>query len=217
MIHVAVSAPAPAVRAGLLALLGEDEEIELVWEAAWLEEVNDLPTEPDVLVVVDTAFVSDESSVRTEMEGLLLSYGSAAILLLTTGEETSLDRLLPGMHNRAWGILPLDCSAEELLAAVKSLHLGLLVGAPSLLQKLMITPSQEGEPLSDLTADALTERELQVLQLLAQGLANKQIAATLGISEHTVKFHVSGIYSKLGASSRTEAVRLGVRQGLIVL
>ncbi len=62
-----------------------------------------------------------------------------------------------------------------------------------------------------------TERELQVLELLAQGLANKQIALALGISEHTVKFHLSGIYTKLGASSRTEAVRLGVRQGLILL
>jgi DNA-binding CsgD family transcriptional regulator len=65
--------------------------------------------------------------------------------------------------------------------------------------------------------EPLTEREAEVLQLLAQGLANKQIAITLGISEHTVKFHVSGIYAKLGATNRTEAVRLGVRQGLIVL
>jgi DNA-binding NarL/FixJ family response regulator len=56
-----------------------------------------------------------------------------------------------------------------------------------------------------------------VLQLLAQGLANKQIALTLGISEHTVKFHISGVYSKLGATNRTEAVRLGVRKGLVVL
>jgi DNA-binding NarL/FixJ family response regulator len=69
------------------------------------------------------------------------------------------------------------------------------------------------EPL----ADPLTEREAEVLQRVAQGLANKQIAAALTISEHTVKFHVSAIYTKLGATSRTEAVRLGVRKGLIIL
>jgi DNA-binding NarL/FixJ family response regulator len=65
--------------------------------------------------------------------------------------------------------------------------------------------------------EQLTARELQVLQLLARGLANKQIALQMGISEHTVKFHVSSIYARLGVSSRTEAVRLGVQQGLVIL
>jgi len=64
---------------------------------------------------------------------------------------------------------------------------------------------------------ALTPRETEVLQLLAQGLANKQIALALGISEHTIKFHVSSIYAKLGVGNRTEAVRVGARQGLILL
>jgi DNA-binding NarL/FixJ family response regulator len=86
------------------------------------------------------------------------------------------------------------------------------------LVELLLTPGvRDAELLGEAPIEALTERELQVLQLLAQGLANKQIAITLGISDHTVKFHVSGIYAKLGAASRTEAVRLGVRQGLIVL
>jgi NarL family two-component system response regulator YdfI len=65
--------------------------------------------------------------------------------------------------------------------------------------------------------EPLTARETEVLQHLAQGLANKQIAALLSISEHTVKFHVSSIYSKLGAANRTEAVRIGARRGLILL
>jgi len=78
---------------------------------------------------------------------------------------------------------------------------------------LLDAPLQGEEQL----VEPLTEREAEVLQLLAQGLANKQIALTLSISEHTVKFHVSGIYAKLGATNRTEAVRLGVRQGLIIL
>jgi DNA-binding NarL/FixJ family response regulator len=65
--------------------------------------------------------------------------------------------------------------------------------------------------------EELTEREMEVLELLADGLANKQIALELEISEHTVKFHVSSIYTKLGAANRTEAVRIGARLGLIVL
>ena len=65
--------------------------------------------------------------------------------------------------------------------------------------------------------EALTPRELEVLEVLAQGLSNRSIAARLAISEHTVKFHVSSIFAKLGAENRTDAVRRGVRLGLIAL
>jgi DNA-binding NarL/FixJ family response regulator len=71
-------------------------------------------------------------------------------------------------------------------------------------------------PLAEL-AEALTPRESEVLQMLASGLANKEIAARLTISEHTVKFHVASILGKLGAGSRTEAVSLGIRRGLVLL
>ena len=78
----------------------------------------------------------------------------------------------------------------------------------------------EGEPSSrpvtDL-AEELTPRETEVLQMLANGLANKAIAARLSISEHTVKFHVASILGKLGAGSRTEAVTLGIRRGIVLL
>lgn len=75
------------------------------------------------------------------------------------------------------------------------------------------TIANQEDPL----VDPLTDREAEVLQLLARGMANKQIALELGISEHTVKFHISSIYTKLGAGNRTEAVRLGVRRGLVLL
>jgi DNA-binding NarL/FixJ family response regulator len=110
-----------------------------------------------------------------------------------------------------------EASAEELAAAVNALSEGLLVGAPALVGPLLVrlpaTREIEDAPL----VEPLTERELEVLQGLARGLANKQLAMLLGISEHTVKFHVSAIYSKLGATNRTEAVRLGVHQGFVVL
>jgi DNA-binding NarL/FixJ family response regulator len=109
---------------------------------------------------------------------------------------------------RVWGVLPTDASAEELTAAVHALSQGLIVGTPTLLFE------SESEPLSH---GPLTDRESEVLGLLAKGLANKQIAVSLGISEHTVKFHVSSIYAKLNVTNRTEAVREGLRGGWIAL
>ena len=220
MIQVVVVAPALAVRAGLRALLGEDADIEIAGEAASLPEARDLlgslPAQIDVLVIHDACLPPEEDAARLGLESALLAAEPVAVLLLVDG-ETHLTRLLSGLSARAWGALPMDSSLEELHTAVKAVHHGLLVGTPALLGQLIAAASQVAETLSPTSAKSLTERELQVLELLAQGLANKQIAARLGISEHTVKFHVTGIYTKLGAASRTEAVRLGVRQGLIVL
>lgn len=220
MIRVLVIAPVLAVRAGLRALLGEDADIEITVEAGSLLEARDLqvslPVPVDVLVIHDAAISQGEGEPRAGLESVLHPNEPAGLLLLIDG-ETHLTRLLPGLSARAWGVLPLDSSLEELQAAVKALHHGLLVGTPALLGLVLASPAQNQLPQAATASEALTEREVQVLELLAQGLANKQIAARLGISEHTVKFHVSGIYNKLGATSRTEAVRLGVRQGLIVL
>jgi DNA-binding NarL/FixJ family response regulator len=107
-----------------------------------------------------------------------------------------------------WGILPTESSAEELTAAIHALSQGLIVGTSTLLFE------SENEPLSH---GPLTDRESEVLGLVAKGLANKQIALALGISEHTVKFHVSSIYTKLNVTNRTEAVREGLRGGWVAL
>jgi two-component system, NarL family, response regulator YdfI len=115
----------------------------------------------------------------------------------------------------------LDCSTEELNAAVRAIHAGLLVSSPGIIGMGLTRLLSAGRPTPELigkeVVEPLTQRETEVLDLLAQGLANKQIAARLNISEHTVKFHVSSIYTKLGVANRTEAVRLGVQQGLISL
>jgi DNA-binding NarL/FixJ family response regulator len=116
-----------------------------------------------------------------------------------------------------WGVLSLDASPEELSAAVRALGEGLWTGSPVLLGNLLerqpVAMFDEGDPI----VDPLTRREREVLQLAAEGLANKQIALSLGISEHTVKFHLSSLYTKLGATSRTEAIRAGARRGWVVL
>jgi DNA-binding NarL/FixJ family response regulator len=204
VIRVALAAPALAVRAGLRLLLEASEGLEVVAEAASLAELEPALPEIDVMVL---------ASARSL--GELRGESPPAVLLLS--DEPRSAQSLSGLPLRAWGILPLEASAEELQAAVTALHEGLLVISPSLAEPAFSRLLGLGESQAEALVEPLTERERQVLQLLAQGLANKQIAASLGISEHTVKFHVSGIYAKLGAASRTEAVRLGLQQGLVVL
>ncbi len=107
----------------------------------------------------------------------------------------------------AGAVLPQSATRTQIIAAIHAVAAGLLVQHPDL---------QRREPPIQ-PAQALTEREIQVLGMLSQGLANKTIAWKLGISEHTVKFHVSSIFTKLNVSSRTEAVTLGARLGLVLL
>jgi DNA-binding NarL/FixJ family response regulator len=124
---------------------------------------------------------------------------------------------LRGLPLRSWGLVPPDTSAAELQAAVTAAAQGLIVLAQPVGQRLLAgrpagaaLPTAEGD-------EPLTSREHEVLELLGQGLSNKQIARHLDISEHTVKFHVSALYAKLGAASRTDAVSRGARRGLITL
>jgi DNA-binding NarL/FixJ family response regulator len=209
VIRVALAAPALAVRLGLRALLSANDSVEVVAEAATLAELFPLPAGTDVLLLA-----------ADSLPHSLPESAPLPLLLLASGDTPDL-QALTGLADRPWGLLPLGASAEELLAALNALHEGLFVSPPALIQQLLSSQALEAQPLGvhleESQGGELTERESEVLALLAQGLANKQIAARLGISEHTVKFHVSAIYSKLGASSRTEAVRLGVRQGRIVL
>jgi DNA-binding NarL/FixJ family response regulator len=209
VIRVAVVAQALAMRAGLRSLLEAGDAAEVIAEAASLAELTPVLPEIDVLVLAASRLPAE---LQLELPS---SEAPPAVLLLSS--ERSAAQAMSSFLSSAWGVLPLEASAEELQAAVVALHEGLIVVSPTLAQpvlsRLVGMAEAETEPL----IEPLTERERQVLQLLAQGLANKQIAASLGISEHTVKFHVSGIYAKLGAASRTEAVRRGVQQGLVIL
>ena len=114
-------------------------------------------------------------------------------------------------------VLPRDGSSAELAAAIDAVSNGLAVISTEDLEVLLPTPSEM--PVSDELAlgEPLTSRETEVLSMLAEGAGNKEIAARLHISEHTAKFHVSSILAKLGASTRTEAVSRGYREGLILI
>ena len=119
----------------------------------------------------------------------------------------------PAIFNRirragVGGVLQSNASAEQIVQAIKCIASGLMV-----FDSTFAASSSEDEPL----AEQLTPREGEVLRLLANGLGNKEIAAKLNISEHTIKFHIGSILGKLGAASRTEAVTRGLRNGLIEL
>lgn len=112
------------------------------------------------------------------------------------------------------GFLPRLTAAIEIVAAIDAVIAGLIVIHPELAFFRVGEPAIAPLPQSEIS---LTSREVEVLQLLAAGLDNKAIARRLQISKHTVKFHLSSIFSKLDVSSRTEAVTFGLRQGLILL
>ena len=192
MIRVLLDVSSPALRAGLRALLSSDRTIKVLASPDSLDDDN----EADVVIT---------SASRASLSKLEVDSASVGTLFLS---DDQLNVREVRRSSRVWGILPTDASAEELTAAVHALSQGLIVGAPTLLFE------SESEPLE---RGPLTERESEVLGLLAKGLANKQIAATLGISEHTVKFHVSSIYTKLNVTNRTEAVRAGLRGGWTAL
>lgn len=206
-VGVAILAPTPALRSGLRALLGAEDRIEVLAEAASISELTEVDGLDVLLIAADEILGAETRSILEDADP------PPGILLLS--EQAEAARSLAGLPVRAWGLLPTDASEEELITAVLAVHEGLLAASPALMQPLLGPAPRVGE--TDEEVEELTERELDVLQLLAEGLQNKQIALQLGISEHTVKFHGSAIYAKLNVTNRTEAVRRGSRLGLIAL
>ncbi|MDK1118394.1 MAG: response regulator transcription factor [Anaerolineae bacterium] len=203
MIRVTIVSPNPALRIGLRELLSDNTDINVTGESADLDELDLMSKKTEVLIL---ASVSPFPELEEE---------SPAILLLTDDFEDV--QLMVGKSERVWGALSPQVGEDELVAAIKALGEGLWVGSPALVKGLMNISNQielvnEGE-----LPEPLTPREIEVLQFVTQGLANKQVALSLNISEHTVKFHLSSLFSKLNAASRTEAVRVGLSMGLISL
>lgn len=185
-------------------------------------------------VIADTV---DAMIQRTRQDGLDVVVVDAGEALEAVLEELDGERGLPAVllvdgaaghvatnaedPARAW--LRRDAGADELLAAVRAVAAGLTVYDPRLSSTLpddetaAVRAGAAPDGLPDGLPDALTDREVEVLVLLAAGLTNRAIAVDLGISEHTVKYHVGAILSKLGVAGRTEAAIAAARRGLIPL
>jgi len=196
-------------RTALEALVKDQARLQLVGAvvsfAALSQSFRELP--PDVVLVdlprPDPQFLND---VRT---GPPLS--GALVLLLGQQEPLWNARAL---RYGVRAILDREANADEICAAIDAAHQGMVVLEPALAAEMATRVRSELPPL---TFGELTAREVEVLRLLAEGRSNKELAAQLEVSDHTVKFHISSILDKLGAASRTEAVTLGVRKGLIAL
>jgi DNA-binding NarL/FixJ family response regulator len=112
-------------------------------------------------------------------------------------------------------ILSRESEPDDVLSAIFAVYDGLVLLSMPTAESLAAVFGDQPLEVEDELSEEITSRETDVLRMLAEGLVNKDIAARLGISEHTVKFHISSILDKLGASTRTEAVTQGIRRGLI--
>ena len=206
LIQAAILAPTLAVRVGLRTLLDVNQSIRIVAETANPTELEDVWRDLDILVLQG----------QESLEGLetLLRSSETQPGFLWISDDLQAVQALRALPLPAWGLLSSEASSKELIAALHAIYQGLIVAPLIRLESLWIeNPTNQAGEL----VEQLTPREAEILELLAQGLANKQIALYLEISEHTVKFHISSIYAKLSATNRMEAVRMGLQLGLITL
>lgn len=223
MTRVFVVAASAVVRSGLEALVERDARFQVVGTSSAVTALARLGEEgqpPDVVLWEVGRQTSGKftSLLAAEEADTEATNGAAVVALVDDPADASLAEALRTGALRA--VLPSTATEPEIVAAVDAAAAGLVVVHPDMLDPLLLPPAfspidEQTSPISEV--EALTPREVEVLGMLAEGLGNKTIAWRLAISEHTVKFHVSSIFAKLGASSRTEAVTLGIRRGLIML
>ncbi|MDR7418380.1 MAG: response regulator transcription factor [Armatimonadota bacterium] len=204
-VRVFVVAGTSEERTRLGALIEADNGLELVGQGSLELDAEILRhAGPDAVVAV-----RDRSAIRSAVAGSWSTAGDAALIALVSSPDDAAEAMAAG----ARGVLTPDVDAPALAAAVRAAACGLLVLAPEFGAAAAGARDREAGVL----VEDLTPRELEVLQVLAEGRSNREIAQRLGISEHTVKFHVDAILGKLGAHTRTEAVARAARHGLIIL
>ncbi|HEY8021882.1 MAG TPA: response regulator transcription factor [Thermoanaerobaculia bacterium] len=208
----------PLARSGLAALLAGDPALAVVGQASPadfsgggdLDDADDGgPSIPARVALWDLGLAP-----RAALDRLPAAESGPPVLALLANEELAAEAYAAGVR----GLLFRDAGPRRLAAALRAVAEGLVVLDGGLAD--LLAPSAEDDEssrLGDEPAEPLTPREVEVLQLLAQGLSNKQIAARLAISDHTAKFHVAAILGKLGAEGRTDAVVRAARAGLILL
>ena len=192
MTRVAIAGPEGMLRRGLETLIRAHQDFQLIAIVDSLEEVSAQTS--DVAVALENGIEPVE--------------GMPPTVLIWPSVD-------PAQLRRAWRAgyradLPQDCSSDELIAAIEAAAAGLIAFRAQDLEAIPVeVRTTEGTTLSP--------REIEVLRLVAEGLGNKEISYRLSISEHTVKFHVNSILSRMNAATRAEAVAIGIRQGLILL
>jgi two-component system, NarL family, response regulator YdfI len=212
VIRVFIVAASPLARAGLQSLLGT-RDVEVVGSVPNFESLADLISDVEADIVVVEA---SGEQIEAVMDSLAASQLASEAPIVVLSDHSEPRWFAEALRAGVRAVLPSDIPPDQLVAALEAAAAGLIVMHPAEVDAMFPAAEPTSRPLAELT-EPLTPRESEVLQMLASGLANKEIAARLAISEHTVKFHVASILGKLGAGSRTEAVSLGIRRGLVLL
>jgi two-component system, NarL family, response regulator YdfI len=213
-IRVSISASSAIRRAGLESIIANSSITQLVGSMYGIDalERHLRQFQPDVVVAdlehADSRWISHSPGLDEEQ---------GAVNVVALIDAPGIPWVSRALRANVKAILNRDAPSEDILSAIESTYSGLVVLEADVIETVLgglrLTTADSLKALSQ----ALTEREIQVLQLLAEGVGNKVIATRLNISEHTVKFHISSVLSKMGAASRTEAVTQGIRNGLILI
>ncbi|HEX8772748.1 MAG TPA: response regulator transcription factor [Pyrinomonadaceae bacterium] len=228
---VFIVAASDVVRIGLESLMANDARFTLLGSAPDLDFLTGQASESSSadVVIFDAEGQGEESltALRDAFEEMSEGASFPAFVLIGGGQgEWARDALREGA---VWALLPHAASSDEIIAAVEAVSAGLIALDAETFRALLsrssrsidelsgARPDEAGLPEGLPEIDALTPREREVLEMLASGLSNKEIAWRMKISEHTVKFHVASIFAKLDVSTRTEAVMQGIRKGLVMM
>jgi len=220
MVRILLVDDHPIVREGLRALLETQADFEVIAECANGEEALRITAklQPDMILLdLEMPVMDGVETIRR----LYQSPQQPRVIVFTAFDDD--ERIVHALQAGANGYLLKDAPREEIFKAIRITIEGGSMLQPIVASKFLRHVGLQHKVLVNRAAsntfpiEDLTERELEVLHLLAQGMPNKEIAAQLVISERTAKFHVSSIMSKLGATNRTEAVSLAAQHGLVTL
>jgi DNA-binding NarL/FixJ family response regulator len=201
----------PVVREGLAGMIGTQPDLEVVGEAGnGVEAIRQAEALKPDLILMDLQMPTMDGAVAIRQ--ILQDNPSARVLVLTAFDTD--ERILHAVEAGAQGYLLKGAPRDDLFRAIRVVAEGGSLLQPSVAAKLL---TRVGQMLKQDDTEQLTEREREVLDLLARGFRNKEIAEKLIISERTVKFHVGIIFQKLGVSNRAEAVSRAIQSGLVKL
>jgi two-component system, NarL family, response regulator YdfI len=212
--RVLVAVESAILRKGLETILAASPNLEVVdneiaGASDWKQRLEE--SQPDVVVTEG----SEDDSTASLAE--FVSEDERPLPVVILADHPAAPWVRDALRAGVRAVLPRDATGEEIVAAVEAAAAGFIVLQPSDFDSLLPPAAARPRAASLAPLQSLSPREIEVLRMLAEGLGNKEIAWRLGISEHTVKFHINSIFTKLDASSRTEAVTIGIRQGLILI
>jgi DNA-binding NarL/FixJ family response regulator len=229
VIRILIVARLPIIREGLKGLLSSEPD----FQVSTLERYDSGGLVEDVLAARPEVVLVDVDVLELEGWALLDDMRSVApaIASLVISDTTDDRRVASAFTLGAHGYITRDASAAEMASAIRAARQGLFVLHPLAVLTLLAEvgsqgvqpaetgrePGREAEQRRQDLIEPLSARELDVLRLIVRGMSNKQIAAELIITEHTVKFHIRSILAKLGAANRTEALTLALQKGLVSL